>query len=59
MFATWLALLNVTSYVVLDCEAKDGIESMNSKPTLLENQRKECDDIVVDEPREAFYHATS
>ena len=42
---------------VLNCEVKDGIESMNSKPTLLENQRKEREDIIVDE-REAFYHAT-
>ena len=36
---------------------KDGIESTNSKPTLLEDQRKEREDIAVDE-QEAFYHAT-
>ena len=35
--------------MVLDCEAKDGIESTNSKPTLLEDQRKEREDIVMDE----------
>ena len=34
------------AYVVLDCEAKDGIESTNSKPTLLEDQRKEREDIL-------------
>ena len=49
---------SVTSNVVLDCEAKDGTESTNSKPTLLEDQRKEREAIVMDE-REAFYHATS
>ena len=47
-----------SSYVVLDCEAKDGIESTDSKPILLEDQRKELEDIAVDE-REAFYHATT
>ena len=48
---------SVTSYVVLDFEAKDGIKSTNSKPTLLEDQKKERENIVMDE-REAFYHAT-
>ena len=48
---------SVTSNVVLDCEAKDGTESTNSKPTLLEDQRKEREAIIMDE-REAFYHAT-
>ena len=43
--------------MVLDCELKDGIKSMNSKPTLLEDQRKECEDIAADE-RKAFYHTT-
>ena len=36
---------------------KDGTKSTNSKPTLLEDQRKEHENIVMDE-REAFYHAT-
>ena len=49
---------SVTSNAVLDFEAKDGVESRNSKPTLLEDQRKEREDIVMDE-REAFYHTTS
>ena len=49
---------SVTSNVVLDCEAKDGTESTNSKLTLLEDQRKEREAIVMDE-RGAFYHATS
>ena len=44
--------------MVLDCEVKDGTESMNSKPTLLEDQRKKREAIIMDE-REAFYHATS
>ena len=39
-------------------ETKDEIKSTNSEPTLLEDQRKEHEDIVVDE-QEAFYHATS
>ena len=40
--------------------AKNGIESLNSKPTVLENQREECEDTctIMDE-QEAFYHATS
>ena len=37
LLATWPVK---TSYVVLGCEAKDGVESTNSKPTLLEDQRK-------------------
>ena len=49
--------LSLTSYMVLDCEVKDGIESTNSKSTLLEDQRKEHEDIVMD-VWEAFYHAT-
>ena len=36
---------------------KDGTKSTNSKPTLLEDQRKARENIVMDE-REAFYHAT-
>jgi len=35
--------------MVLDCEAKNGIESMNSKPTLPEDQRKEHEYIIMDE----------
>jgi len=31
-----------------DCEAKDGMESTNSKPTLLEDQRKEREYIVIE-----------
>ena len=61
LLTTWPALRewwNLTSNTVLDCEAKDGVESTNSKPTLLEDQRKEREDIVVEE-QEAFYHATS
>ena len=53
-----LPLCQRGSNVVLDFEAKDGTKSMNSKPTLLEDQRKEHEAIVMDE-REAFYHATS
>ena len=48
---------SLTSYVVLDCKAKDGIESTNSKPTLLEDQRKNAK--ISPWMNEAFYHATS
>ena len=37
---------------------KGGIESTNSKPTFLEDQRKKRKDIV-EVAREAFCHATS
>ena len=53
-----LPLCQCGSVTSNDCEAKDGTESTNSKPTLLEDQRKEREAIVMDE-REAFYHATS
>ena len=40
LLATLLVRWSLTSYVVLDCEAKDGIESTNSKPTLLGRYRR-------------------
>ena len=35
------------------------IESSNSKPTLLEDQRKEREEGTIMNEREAFYHGTS
>ena len=44
--------------MVLDCVLNNGIESSNSKPTLLEDQTRECQDVNMDE-QEALCHGTS